>query len=270
MSRDTVVHFNDLVEGFRKLGASPGEIMMSHSSLSAFGWVAGGADTVIDAIIEALSPGGTAVFPALAQQDLDRRFELWDIDETPSDVGRITEVARLREESIRSDHPTHSVVAIGPDAEAITGGHAGADGRPGPWGAAAFGHGSPWEQFYQRNVLYCFLGVTFRVNTMRHYIQSRLCEQILQKTDDPSAVQQLQGWQSEGVWPRYDGEAMQRRLDRMGLITTVQIGKAECYSIRAKPMVDTALEILRKEPEKWFKPGFLKWYCRYSDTIEER
>lgn len=270
MTQKTIVTCDELVEGFRTLGIEPGDVTISHSSLSSFGRVEGGADTVIEAMSEAVSSGGTVVFPTLAQRDIDRRFELWDIETTPSDVGRITEIARLREDSIRSDHPTHSVCAIGPKAREITDGHADACGRPSPWGPAAFGYGSPWEKFHQLNALHCFLGVTMRVNTMRHYIQSLLCESVLAGAREPEeAADGLQGWQKKGVWPHYDGEAMQERLTKQGLITEVQIGKATCCSIRAQEMVQAILAILRSEPDAWFKDDFLKWYHYYFTDSEE-
>ncbi len=255
----------DLVQGFTELGAAPGRILMAHSSLSSFGWVVGGADTVIGALLQAVSPGGTVCLPTLSQRDGERRFETWDIDTSPSDVGRITEVFRLRPDSIRSDHPTHSVAAIGPHAAHIASGHADAYGRPGPWGHKAFGHGSPWDKFYQLDVLYCFLGVNFRVNTMRHYIQSRLVEDLITASPDPdAAAEDVRGWRKPGVWPDYEGPLMQESLTRRGLIKSVHIGAATCYSLSARAMVDNALEILRAEPTAWFQPEFLEWYERHA------
>ncbi len=259
-----------LVEGFQKLDAKPGEIMMAHSSLASFGWVGGGAESVIEAMLAAVSPGGTVVLPTLAQGDNERRFETWDIEKSPSDVGRITEVFRLRPDSTRSDHPTHSVAASGPHTEQIVSGHAAAYGRPGPWGPRAFGHGSPWDKFYELNVLYCFLGVTFSCNTMRHYIQSCLVEGAIAASGDPeAATEKLRGWCKPGIWPDYQSILMQERLTDRGLVKSAQIGAATCYCIRARVMVDNALEILRAEPEQWFDAEFVSWYRENSKSAEE-
>jgi aminoglycoside 3-N-acetyltransferase len=264
-----VVTRTDLVKGFRELGATAGEILMAHSSLSSFGWVEGGAETVIEALLEAVGPTGTVVLPTLCQRDIERRFETWDIATSVSDVGRITEVFRVRPDTVRSDHPTHSVAAMGPQAEAITSGHATAEGRPSPWGPRAFGHGSPWDKFYQLDILDCFLGVNFSCNTMRHYIQSQLVEQVLNFCANRQvAGAQLAGWGKPGVWPNYQGPLMQQRLSELGLVTETRIGEATCYSIRARAMVDNALRILRAEPEQWFDAEFLAWYLQHS-TREE-
>lgn len=256
-----VVTKADVVTGIRQLGLRNADTIMAHSSLSAFGWVDGGAQTVINGLLEALAPDGTLCLPTLCQRDLARRFELWDIEKSESDVGRITEVFRLMPGVIRSDHPTHSVAAYGPSAREITAGHTNASGRPSPWKSSAFGYGSPWEWFYQHDILYCFLGVTFRVNTMRHYCQGRFVQEVIDAAPDPVAAKEgVQDWEHPGVWPHYDGEKMQARLDARGLVAKSQIGNATCYAIRTHVMVETICEILHTEPENWADEAFMDWY----------
>jgi len=271
MARRGVIRIGqgDIVAGLRKLGVQAGDTMMAHSSLSAFGHVHDGADTVIDACLQAVGPGGTVAMPTLCQKAAERRFELWDPQRSPSDVGRITEVMRRRPEALRSDHATHSVAAIGPLAERITGSHGVAHGRPGPWGPAAFGHGCPWDALYELGAWYVFFGVTFRVNTTRHYIQSRLTEDRLLQAgwrpgvqDGPGGdlARRLRGWLHEGVWPDYDGEAMEARLAQRGLVPYTDIGAARCRAVRTPTMVDAILCILRSEPDQWFGDSFLTWW----------
>jgi len=59
----TTVTRDMIIEGFRKLGIGPGYKYIMHSSLKSLGWVQGGPDTVIDAMIESVSPGGTVFVP---------------------------------------------------------------------------------------------------------------------------------------------------------------------------------------------------------------
>ena len=54
-----------LSAGLRSLGLEPGTVVLVHSSLSRLGNVRGGADTVVDVLLDAVSPGGTVLFPAL-------------------------------------------------------------------------------------------------------------------------------------------------------------------------------------------------------------
>src|SRR5512146_2871888 len=53
-----------LAHDFRTLGVEPGMVVIVHSSLSAIGWVCGGAVAVIQALLDVLTPLGTLVMPA--------------------------------------------------------------------------------------------------------------------------------------------------------------------------------------------------------------
>ncbi|MEN6549204.1 MAG: AAC(3) family N-acetyltransferase [Armatimonadia bacterium] len=258
---------SQLLTGFRDLGLRPGMTIMAHSSLSAFGYVEGGAETVIRALLAAAGPDGTLALPTLCQKDKERRQETWDINTSPSDVGKITEVFRNWPGAVRSDHFTHSVTALGPRAEELTSGHAHAHGRPSPWGPRAFGHGSPWDKFYEWNVLYCVLGVTLRVNTMRHYTQCLLTERALQASGDRRAAleAEITGWNHPGVWPWWGGDLEEETLDAQGLIHHTLIGKATCRSIHARPLVDRILEAIEQEPEKWMGEEHYRWWRRARD-----
>jgi aminoglycoside N3'-acetyltransferase len=260
-----VVTHDRLVAGFGELGLAPGTLVMVHSSLSAFGHVEGGAEAVIAALLAAIAPDGTLVLPTLCQRDKERREETWDIARSPSDVGKITEVFRTWPGAIRSDHFTHSVAALGPLAEEITSGHATAYGRPGPWGERAFGHGSPWERLVEHNALYCFLGVSFRVHTLRHFIQSLVLEDTIARLHSPASEElraQAAGWNKPGLFPWWNGEQEEEALAALGLIRYVEIGAAMCRSIPARTDVDTLLQLIREQPEQWLNPEFLPWYRR--------
>jgi len=259
----------ELVEGFRRLGLGFGITVMVHSSLSAFGRVEGGAVAVIRALLTIIGENGTLCLPTLCQRDKERRQETWDLRSSPSDVGQITEVFRTWPGAIRSDHFTHSVTAQGPLAEPITAGHATAGPRPSPWGTRAFGHGSPWDRFYDLNVLYCFLGVDLRVNTMRHYVQSRLLEEALAAS--PAAQRgplaaQLADWNRPGVFPGWAGEWEEELLSGLGLIRYELIGAAVCRSIPARTLVDETLKAVRAEPAKWLSGETLDWYRRATEA----
>ena len=73
-----------VVEGLRRLGLGPGDVVLVHSSLSSLGVVLGGAEAVVDALLEAVSPGGTVMVPTLTGSPLDRlRPPVFDPQRTP-------------------------------------------------------------------------------------------------------------------------------------------------------------------------------------------
>ena len=82
----------DIEDGLTALGLQPGAIVVVHSSLSSLGPVDGGANAVIDALVEVVGPGGTLMMPTHPARD-GRTF---DPDVIPSDMGVISETFRLR------------------------------------------------------------------------------------------------------------------------------------------------------------------------------
>ena len=57
------VTYSMLVDGLGNLGLTEGDVVLVHSSLSRFGYVEGGADTVVDALLAAVGAEGTVAVP---------------------------------------------------------------------------------------------------------------------------------------------------------------------------------------------------------------
>ena len=115
-----IVTKRNIIEQLRSLGVKEGQDLMVHSSLSRIGFVEGGADTVLDALLETIGETATLLLPAYPMKgsmlETMRDTTPFDIGLTPSTMGKITEALRSRNQSIRSAHPTHSIVAMGPKA----------------------------------------------------------------------------------------------------------------------------------------------------------
>ena len=259
---------SDVDAAARAVGIVAGDTVIFHSSLSSMGTVVGGADTVIDGFLDAVGPVGTVAVPTLCNwtpQEKHLVFKRWDPRTSPSYVGLISETFRLRREAFRSDHATHSVAAIGMRAGELTANHGTAGLRPGPFGQKAFSKESPWERLYQWNAAYCFIGVTFWVCTMVHYVESLVVEHALQRAQpearSPLAAE-IVGWMSPGVWPTVriaDREAIEEMLAKQGIVRYGKIGSATLRCARTRAMVDGWLAIVEREPERWFPEDFLEW-----------
>ena len=106
---------NILIEEFKSLGIQPGDHIFVHSSYTTLskstGGVEDGPQTVIDAILEILGDQGTLIMPTFNYDFL--RGEKWDIRNTPSQMGVLTELVRKDPRSKRMFHPIYSVAAIG-------------------------------------------------------------------------------------------------------------------------------------------------------------
>jgi aminoglycoside N3'-acetyltransferase len=114
---------SQLTAEFRGLGLGDGDLVLVHSSLRKLGRVVGGADAVIDSLLEAVGPNGTVAMPAHTYRVVNEQQPVFHWLLTPSNEGALTNVFRQRPGAIRSLHPTHSVAAIGPRAEALVAGH---------------------------------------------------------------------------------------------------------------------------------------------------
>jgi aminoglycoside 3-N-acetyltransferase len=118
-----------LIEDLKKIGLKPGDSVLIHSSLSKIGFVEGGPSTVIDALFETIGKEGTLLFPTFPAKGRNKthleEHPFFDINNTPSQMGSITEYFRKLDDVYRSFHPTDSVCAKGTLAEFYTNSHFG-------------------------------------------------------------------------------------------------------------------------------------------------
>jgi len=111
---DKVVTKEDIKTGLRAVGLCEGDTVFVHFSLSCFGYVEGGADTVIDSLPEPVGTEVTVVMPAFTRTSFhDNHRITLDPDNTPSETARITEVFGRPSQVRRNTHICHSVVATG-------------------------------------------------------------------------------------------------------------------------------------------------------------
>jgi len=263
--KDIRVTRADVAAAVHSVGVEPGDMALFHSSLSSMGTVVGGADAVIEGLLDAVGPTGTVAAPTLwARMSGDKPYDLadWDIDRSPSYPGKVTEAFRLRLDSIRSDNASHSVSAIGAKAVALTATHGRHGRRVSCFSPGAFAEDSPWQKLYDWNAAYCFIGVDFTVCTMRHFIECCLVQRALDAVPTNRHAEleaALTRWGKPGVWPIHNGQAAGERLSAMGLVRFGKIGSATLRAIRTRDMVDHHLAMLEAEPRQWFNDAFLAW-----------
>jgi aminoglycoside 3-N-acetyltransferase len=166
-----------------RLGVAPGSTLVVHSSLSSLGWVAGGAQAVVDALLAAVGPEGTLVLPTHTTHLTEPA--LWGKPPVPADwwpvireqtpafdpaltptflMGAVPECFRRYPGVRRSSHPTVSFAARGPAAEQVTAGHSLDDG---------VGEASPLARVYDLDGSVLLLGVGHRSNSSLHLSEYR-------------------------------------------------------------------------------------------------
>lgn len=108
----------DLITSFTEIGLQAGDIVLVHSAYKSLGAVEGGPQTVIDALLDLLTPEGTLIMPTF-NFDFNEGAP-WDVRTTPSKMGILTELVRLDPRAKRVFHPFYSFAIIGKYADELT------------------------------------------------------------------------------------------------------------------------------------------------------
>lgn len=107
---------DDLIDGLRNMGLNGTETILIHSSMKSLGEVDGGADTVLDVLIEFFEDG-LLLLPTHTWKTINKDNPIYDPNNSPACVGILPNMFLKREGVIRSLHPTHSMAGIGKNAK---------------------------------------------------------------------------------------------------------------------------------------------------------
>ncbi|MCF7928396.1 MAG: AAC(3) family N-acetyltransferase [Spirochaetales bacterium] len=157
--------------------------VLVHSSLSAIGWICGGALTLIEALEEVIRPYGTLVMPAHSGnlsdpagwenppvpeswwETIRQQMPAFDPERTPTaGVGSVPELFRNFPGVLRSSHPHFSFAAWGADTEELL------DRHELDYG---LGEASPLGKLYRADADVLVIGSGFSTNTCFHLAEYR-------------------------------------------------------------------------------------------------
>ncbi|KXH80681.1 aminoglycoside N(3)-acetyltransferase [Sporosarcina sp. HYO08] len=241
-----------LIAQLQKLGIRPGDNLIVHSSLKSMGWIAGGAQAVVEAFMETITPAGTIVMPAQSTDNSDPSYwmmppvpELWHETIRQSipafdphlthlyGMGKIAECFHRHPAVIRSSHPSNSFIAWGKHAAEWMREHPLED---------SFGLGSPLGKMVNSELKIMLIGVGYDSCTALHlseYLAPRL------KTCPQGAAIIQNG---ERIWQTYDmaeldsdlfplvGEAFEKQYPEAAI--NAKLGHAKCKILPMKPLIE--------------------------------
>lgn len=242
------------------LGLDGSQDAIVHSSLSSFGYLSGGAPTILETLKHRVS---TLVMPAFTYYTLawpiSQRQPDWPRHLPPDgprfrpdspvspDIGKVSQMMLERYAPKRSMHPALSFLALGPrdqdilDAQSL-------ENSYGPIGA-----------LYALDADVILLGVDHRSNTTIHYGEYLAGRPLLDRWASSS----------RGIEHTYFPNcsaafnAIQGRLDTL---ETIDVGKAVVSRMRVRDVVDTTIHVLEHNPEALL--------CSYSgcrcQTVREK
>jgi aminoglycoside N3'-acetyltransferase len=248
---------NQLVE----LGVKKGSTLFVHSSLKRIGYVQGGAKGVVEAILEILGPEGTLVMPTFSwfpqtQKDyLSKRFPVFNSKKSRSGLGIITETFRRLPNVIRSEHPTHSVAALGPEARYLTCEHFKS--------LTPFDSSSPYQKLIKLNADILCLGVSLTSVTFFHVFEDINKEFPLQVYyDRPIKVGIVDNKGEYKIVKTYchRDDVAKSRMDRnhkvfsrfkkyfskRGILREIKIGNKNSYLLNTNEIILALADMLKK------------------------
>lgn len=248
MSEPLIVTRSQLVCQLRGLGLEEGQVVMLHASVKAVGWVVGGPDQVLEALLEVLGPQGTLMMAISCEHGTVEMGE-WSeekqrayLDEAPAfDPARsracrkwsiLTEYLRTWPGSCRSAHPDASFAAVGRLASWITAHHPLEDGH---------GPGSPLAKLCAAGGKVLLLGAPFSSLTLLHYAEHlaqvpgkrvvryrcpvlREGKRVWVELEEFDTDNLIGEWEGDGYFALIPQEALAQGLGRMG-----RVGAALCY-----------------------------------------
>jgi aminoglycoside 3-N-acetyltransferase len=186
---------DELLAVLRRLGITPGDIVMVHSSFDRFEGFSGKPSDVIHALQETVGARGTLLMPTLPFTGTAVEYvshgPIFDVGRTPSRVGLLTELFRRSPGVGRSVHPTHPVAAWGSRATDMLANH--------HLARTPCGEGTPFSRLFEHGGRILFLGAGIDSMTFFHYIEEVLepempespftkDEFILQSKDETGAM----------------------------------------------------------------------------------
>ena len=257
-SEEGPVTVERLTADLSALGVTEGGVVIVHSSLSSLGWVCGGAQAVVEALLAVLGPDGTLVMPAFTAGNSEPSYwcnppvpeSWWDTiresmpayrpDRTPTRaLGAVVECFRSWPDTRRSAHPQHSFVAIGPKAERILADHE-LD--------FALGETSPLARLYELDGSVLLLGVGHDSNSSLHLAEYRAHWPGRREIEQGAAV--IPG--GERAWVRYrdldlDAEDFARiGADYAGPQRLGSVARAAAMLAPQRALVDFAVEWIER------------------------
>ena len=235
-----------IVAGLQSLGLHTGIGVMIHSSLSSFGRVAGGAETVIDALMEVVTPSGTLMVPSFNHGEPfgESGSGVYDPLATRTTNGAIPDHFWRRPDVYRSLNPTHAFAAWGKHARRYIAGH---------HRTLTMGLDSPLGLLLEDDGYGLLLGVDYRSNTFHHVVEMSTGAPCLGRRTEAYPVQLPDGLLVEGrTWgwrasscPLTDGHRYGGEMEARELHVEILIGECRAILYRLRDCYELVAGILQ-------------------------
>lgn len=248
----------------RALGLEEGVTVIVHSALSALGWVCGGPQALVEALVDVVGEAGTLVMPTHSSMNSDparwenpavppswwpiirEQMPAFDPNLTPTrGMGATVECFRRLPDARRSAHPEVSFAAWGRHRDFVVGSHTLDHG---------LGEGSPLARIYDLDAEVLLLGVSHARNTSLHLAEYR---------SDWSSDQEM----TCGAAVRVEGERQWVSYDDIGndVSDFARIGAAFAGQSRALRRGKVGLADAQLMPQRALVDFAVGWIDRFRE-----
>jgi len=241
---------NDIINDLENIGVSKGDHLAVALSFKSIGYLEGGPDAFIDALIETTDPNGTIMVPTFTRHFCIHKNKSINVDfvfdyrSTPTYTGLVPEILRRRKGVVRSRHPINSVTAIGKLADYLT------DGHVANAGISPF---IPYSKLAEIGGKVLCIGIGERIVAIRHEAQylAGLLDIIpprfgVKYIDDRGRIAIHIERATGGCTKRLPELLMVLR--KMGVVRSGKIGMANSILLPAKIFLNVTAKLLRKDP----------------------
>jgi len=246
-----------LEKDLRTLGVKKGDVLLVHASLSKIGWVCGGAQSVVNALMNVIGDEGTLVMPSHSgdwsdpaqwgnppvpkewYQMIYQNMPAFDSRITPTrGMGRIAELFRTYPEVMRSNHPQVSFCAYGNKSEAIVKEH--------PL-TPQFGMNSPLGKLYKLKAKVLLLGVGYDSCTSFHLSETVAdgMPRIKMGTSINEEGKRLWKWFKDFDYDADDFKEIGKSFEEEKEVQKGKVGNAKSKLFHSREGVDFASEWLK-------------------------
>jgi len=249
-----LILMRSITADLRALGVTPGGVLLTHSSYRSLGFVPGGPQAVVHALLAALGPDGTLVVPTHTPDNSDPAGwtrppvprEWWesirqeapgfDPARTPAGkfMGVLAETVRAWPGALRSDHPHVSFAAIGRHAAEVVGEHS----LPG-----GLGEESPLGAVYRLDGQVLLLGCGHGNNTSLHLAECRQADPPMHAAG--ASIRRPDGTAEWVTWQEVDPdesvfEALGADFEKTGGARIGRVGESTARLMSQRAVVDFA------------------------------
>lgn len=237
----------DIAASVRAVGIRPGDVVMVHSSLSQFGTVENGADAVIDALMEVVTPGGVLAMPTFTRTSVGESDPPFNPLISSACTGAIPDAFWRRAGVLRSSHPTHSIAAWGDRAEEFLRTKDPAD---------TFDRRGPWGKLLDWNGKILLFGETMGANTYMHALEAWLLNYLNvtyarvgnNGTERETLVTNYPDG-CRGAWYGLRRRAEYfRRLQPLGIYRETRIGNGVALAVNVVDLTRELHRLLKEDP----------------------